>query len=75
MTCVGTYQKISITVGMGHLKATQWNKLHEQEISMRIDLEANQDPSGIYFKMRLRELWSSRRISQENQGFQDETVK
>jgi hypothetical protein len=34
----------------GHLKATQQSKLHLEENSMRIDLEAKQDPSGIYFK-------------------------
>jgi hypothetical protein len=34
-------------MGMGHLKATRQNKLHLQENSMRIELEANQDPSGI----------------------------
>jgi hypothetical protein len=42
-------------VWKGDLKATQQNKLHLQENIMRIDLEANQDPSGIYFEMRLRE--------------------
>ncbi len=42
---------------------------------MTIDLEANQDPSGIYFEMRLREPRSSRRISYENQGVQEESVK
>ncbi len=47
----------------GDLKTTRQNKLHLQENSMRIDLEANQDPSGIYFKMRLREPRSSKRIS------------
>jgi hypothetical protein len=50
-------------MGMGHLKAAQQNKLHLQENSMRIDLEANQDPSEIYFKLRMREPRSSRRIS------------
>jgi hypothetical protein len=54
VTCVGTQQKISVTIGTGHLKVTQRIKLHLQENSMRTDLEANQDPSGIYFKMRLR---------------------
>ena len=33
------------------------------------------NPSGIYFKMRLREPRSSRRISYENQGVQEESVK
>jgi hypothetical protein len=42
---------------------------------MRINLEANQDPSGIYFKMRLREPRSSKRISQENKGVCKESVK
>jgi hypothetical protein len=34
----------------GDWKATRQNTLHLQENSTRIDLEAKQDPCGVYFK-------------------------
>jgi hypothetical protein len=49
---------------VGDLKATEQKKQYLQENSMRIELEAKEDPGGIYFKsMRKREPRSSRRIS------------